>query len=470
MPNPLTRLFRRGTEATPEQLVATGALGQYGTDPIDGDVGYTQIGANARGIPIWTLRKARAYSIAAYRTNPMARSIVDTYSSFVAGDSGITYQCSNDLVREVVNEWWHDPRNNIGGRQIDLFRDHMLMGETVLEMLVASSGRVRMSMIDSNRVSAVELVDGNPFWPGWVHIDQAGERLSIVQVDDTTGLRSGQVQFFTSWKTLITDRRGEPFLMPILDALDAFDQVQSNLIDRTALARYLVWDVTVKGDQKVVDDFIAHRGGTHVPRSGSVEVHNEGVSWDAKTAQTGSFEDTNTLASILTNVAGGAGLARTWLADPSGANRATSMSMAEPVRRRVGGVQNLWLGHMTELARFVVDQAVAVGRLPAEVPSTEANGVLGTMIPSAQTVRVTGPEIAAADAQVTAAVLVNLATSLTSMVAGGILSNEAAAIAAQKGWEQFVGSPFRADLALDPNAADDIAAEIESAALLRRIA
>jgi hypothetical protein len=78
-----------------------------------------------------------------------------------------------------------------------------------------------------------------------------------VQINDDTGLREGQAMFWAPWRTLDTDVRGMPFLTPVLDWLDSYDTVLSNLIDRTALARYMVWDVTVAGGQDKVDEFVA---------------------------------------------------------------------------------------------------------------------------------------------------------------------------------------------------------------------
>jgi hypothetical protein len=79
---------------------------------------------------------------------------------------------------------------------------------------------------------------------------EAGRQLSVVEVNDFTGLREGKAMFWASFKTLDTDVRGYSFLGPILDQLDSYDTVLSNLVDRTALARYMVWDVTVQGGQE----------------------------------------------------------------------------------------------------------------------------------------------------------------------------------------------------------------------------
>lgn len=429
-----------------------------------------RVGAGQREVPGWTLERARTFSVAAYRSNPMARAIIDTYQAFAVGDSGVSVQVTNPQVRAVVDEFWTDPRNALAMQQGPMLRDLMLMGEQCHEMLVgARSGVVRFCPLDTTKVSHVANHHGNPLWPGTLTIGPAAAAVtkSVVAVDDRTGLRAGEVQWWTPWKTLLTDTRSMPFLAPILDWLDSYDTVLSNLIDRTALARYLVWDVTVNGDQADVDQFVEARGGTQVPMSGSVEVHNENVKWEAKTAPTGAEEDSIAAKGILTLIAGGAGLSKTWLADPEDANRATSLTMAEPVRRRVGGLQQVWLGYQTELVRFAVDQAVAASRIPKTVEATDPRTGQTYEIPAAQCVSVTGPEIAAADAQIGAQVLLNLATGLEKLVQAQILTPEAAAVAARKGWEDYVGTPWQADLGGPAANPDDLAEEIDSAARAR---
>jgi len=460
----------RATEATPEQLVATGALlGTGVTDPVDGDRGWKPAGTAGREVPYWTQEKARAYSVAAYRSNPMARAIIDTYTSFCVGDSGVSLQATNPQVREVADGFWTDPRNQLGPLQELLLRDQLLMGETLLELMVgAMSGVTRYAPVDPSWITNVTLVGGNPLWVDRVEFRWGGALgedcdFRVAYVDDDTGRRAGEAMFWTPFKALVTDRRGMPFLTPILDWLDSYDTVLSNLIDRTALARYLVWDVTVQGDQTKVDEFLARRGGNAIPPSGSVEVHNDAVTWKPQQAQTGAVEDSVAGQSVLTSIAGGAGLAKHWLAEPEQTNRATGFTMAEPVRRRVGGVQKLWLGYQTELVRYAIDQAVTAKRLPATVEAVDAKTGQTFQVPAAQTVLATGPEIAAADAQITAQVLLNLSTGLEKLVEIGALSREAARAAARKAWEDYVGVPYSADLDTPDADQGDVATAVDNA-------
>ncbi|MCW2768463.1 MAG: hypothetical protein JWO11_4422 [Nocardioides sp.] len=464
----------RQTEAIADQIIATGgALGAYGRDPVDGDVGYRRLGAGNREVPYWTQEKARTYSVTAYRSNPMATAIIDTYTAFCVGDSGVSWQATNPEVGDVVREFWDDPANRLGSIQELSLRSQLLLGEKLYELMVAPLSQVvRFAPIDPTHIKGIGCRSGNPLWPDMVTLlgtDDTGDdrKWSLVQVDDSTGLRDGQAMFWAPWRTLDTDVRGMPFLTSILDWLDSYDTVLSNLIDRTALARYMVWDVEVKGGQGEVDDFVAARGGLHVPPSGSVEVHNDSVTWKPQTVSTGAMEDTVANRSVLTNIASGTGLAKTWLAEPEGANRATSQTMAEPVRRRVGSVQKVWLAQQTELVRFVVDRAVAARRLPERVEATDPRTGASTTIPASQAVIVTGPEIAASDSQLTAQVLLNLSTGLEKLVAIGALSKDAAATAARKAWEDYVGVPYVHELDTPTANPDDLATAVAEAARVR---
>jgi hypothetical protein len=137
--------------------------------------------------------------------------------------------------------------------------------------------------------------------------------------------------------------------------------------------------------------------------------------------------------------------------------------MAEPVRRRVGEIQKLWLGYQTELNAFVVDRAVAAGRLDRTVKATDPRTGEVYEIPASRSVSVRGPEIAAADAEITAQVLLNISTALSSMVTAKVLTPEAAKVAARKAWEDYMGVPYTASLDTPDANAGDVATAVDDA-------
>jgi len=464
---------RRVVEATPQQVaISGGGLGSYNPDPIDGDRNYRKAGSNfRRDVPPWTREKARDYAVTAYRMNPMARAIVDTITSFCVGDSGVAPVVTDPKVREVVEEFWNDPANRLGFIQEISLRSQLLVGEKLYELMVGEdTGVVRFMPIEPAAIKDVLCYRGNPLWPDKVLLPPRGDsdddsELLVARVRDESsgGLMDGNAMFWAPWRAVDTEYRGMPYIDSILDVLDSYDQVLSNLIDRTAIARYFVVDVEVEGGQEEVDEYIRARGGTHIPPSGSMEVHNSSVKFSPFNVPSGAAEDTQTNGAVLTSVASGSGLARHWLADPEDANRATSLTMAEPVRRRVGGVQRVWLAQMTELCRFAVDRAVAAKRLDPLVTVSDPRTGEEREMPASSTVVVTGPEIAAADSQLAAQVMLNLSTGLKQMVEFQIMSPEAARYAARKAWEDYMGVPYRAELDSPEANPDDVATAVDDA-------
>lgn len=454
---------RRAAEGIADSVAASGAVGGYGDED-----GYRYRGSaqGGRPVPNWTLERARMFSVHAYRVNPMARAIIDTVTAFAVGDTGVRLEVGDPAVRVYAERFWRDPRNRVADLAETLLRGHLLNGETALELLVGeTTGVTRFSYVNPAAICRVAPDRGNPLWPGSIHINHDGTETpyAIAWPDDFTGLRTGAVLWRADWRALPDDMRGFPYLGPDLDWLEAYDRTLWNLVDRTALARYFMWDVTVEGDDNDVKKFIADRTTMDAPRSGTIEVHNGRVKWDAKSPTTGAYEDRATSQQILTSIAAGAGLSKVWLAEPEDANRATSITMAEPVRRRVGSVQRLILDFLTELARYAVDQGVAARRIPGMVTTRDEAGH-DIEVPAAETVRVFGPEIAAADAQVNAGILLNLATGLAGLTAAGALSEEAARLAARKAWEDYMGVPYRADLDSPDTESDELADYVDDQA------
>src|SRR5262245_29590086 len=193
-------------------------LGAFGRDPIDGDFGYKRAGMGNREVPYWTRETARNYSVTAYRSNPMATAIIDTYTSFCVGDKGVTWQATNPEVATVVREFWDDPANRVGEIQDMSLRSQLLLGEKLYELLVADlSGVVRFAPIDPAHIKDVTCRFGNSLWPDRVILPgvEAGgdDRVwELARVDDETGLRAGRAMFWAPWRTLDTDVRGMPFL------------------------------------------------------------------------------------------------------------------------------------------------------------------------------------------------------------------------------------------------------------------
>jgi hypothetical protein len=196
-------------------------------------------------------------------------------------------------------------------RQDLMLRSHLLLGESLLEMLTGPmSGVVRLSPIEPGRIDEVQLRGGNAWWPIGVTLDKmaggdSGRQLSVVEVNDFTGLREGKAMF---WASVQDARHGRARVQ-----LPRADPGSARLLRHGAVEPDRPYGAGPlhgvgrhrQGDQGAVDKFVADRRGTHVPPSGSVEVHNDSVKWEPKTVSTGAFEDAAAAQNVLTQIAAG---------------------------------------------------------------------------------------------------------------------------------------------------------------------
>src|SRR3990172_4243854 len=103
-------------------------------------------------------------------------------------------------------------------------------------MVGKSGGAVRFCPIEPAAIKGLTHISGNPLWPDKLLLppnDKTGDQdaeLTIVRIDDDSGLREGDGIFWAPWRALDTDTRGLPYIHSILDWLDSYDQVLSNLI------------------------------------------------------------------------------------------------------------------------------------------------------------------------------------------------------------------------------------------------
>jgi hypothetical protein len=81
-------------------------------------------------VPPWTQEKARINSVASYRSNPMAKAIIDTYTAFCVGDSGVSLQVTNPQVAQSSTSSGR-PAQQPGRLQELWLRDQLLMGESL---------------------------------------------------------------------------------------------------------------------------------------------------------------------------------------------------------------------------------------------------------------------------------------------------------------------------------------------------
>jgi hypothetical protein len=400
--------------------------------PIDPDDNlYRTAGGGLRDLQGATLRRAQDLSIDLYRRNPLANRIIKIYTTFMAGD-GFTISCDNPDVQQTADDFWYAERNEMDLNHRRFARDWLLYGEGIHPVATDDTGNTTVGFIDPQRVDKITTSELNQLILEQVVLRRGNgdeEALDIIhrQTDpalDDLGLLTGET-FAWLHDRIGAATRGTPFLLPILDWLDAYDQTLWELLERIKAVRAFFWDVGVVGGETEVE--AAKRvWGTTAPRSGSVRFRTDAMEINATQPNIGAHEDVAAATYILRMIATGAGLAPHWLGDPEDANRSTAEQMDIPVLRSLQDTQAIWKAQTEELVRFAVDRKVAAGMLPAVVPVHDEQGnPTGERAPAGELVEVVTPQLTDDEIEAAATSLAAVAGAFTQLDMLDVIDREA---------------------------------------------
>lgn len=449
----------RAIEATPElrDLVAEAYSAPY--DP-DMNLSATQGGAmyfrgllqSSRDLPEYDHRRAvdLSYKLADY--NPIARRVANIMKSYVVG-SGVTWEVDEDAdnydrLHETIERFWDNPYNKMRLRLPDRVRALSITGEQCWSVAVDTKGQVKIGYIDPEAIETVILdpmnaeraaavilrvkgTDGQPLTLKCVACVEDPNargygRLMAAEPNepfvfpgkgtaggDLTGTYGGSC-FFWRVNAPSNASRGRPDILAAINWIDAYETILANDVDRTDYQTRFTWDVMLAGaDDKKVNERTKQIATKGPPKSGTVNVHNDSETWTAVTPDL-HMQDAQAGADlILSFIATGTDLPKTWLNGLMDANRATAAEMPEPTYMVLEERQTFVQDMLAEVLCFVLDQAEVAGTLPSR----------DALNPEPWPVAVTMPELVRKDIAPAASALQSVVTALTTALEGHIIDS-----------------------------------------------
>ncbi len=382
---------------------------------------FRNLGASYRDLQGTTLRRAQDISVDLYRSNPLANRIVKIYTTYMAGN-GFSISCDNPEVQLICDEFWEAERNQMPIKHRRFARDYMLYGEAPHPVATDDTGNTTIGYIDPRRIDHVEVNPLNTLLLERVVLTRgSGDEVKLEVVkretdpfEDDAGLYAGDI-FLWLHDRIGASTRGTPFLLPIIDWLDAYDQTLWELLERVKATRAFFWDVMVEGGKDEIAE-AQKLWGTTAPRSGSVRFHTSAMEVSAAQPNIGAEEDVGAARYLLRHIAVGAGLQPHWLGDPEDANRSTAQEMDKPVVRSLEDIQGVWKANMEAVLRYVVDRKVAADMLPRIVEKHNEQGEpTGEFFPASELVEVNVPQLTDDQMEAAAASLVQLANAFVQL-------------------------------------------------------
>lgn len=346
-------------------------------------------------------------SYLAWRTNPMAKRLIEMRVNFVLGN-GITLTSPDAGTMRILRDWWTNPYNNWPYQIHQRYRDLIIYGEWLQHPLVNRQGEVFIRDVQPDHIKAIEIEPGNHSQADQIILkrifnpesgeEKVDERVPIIRrrLDPKTlilGDYTGSVFYFGINRT--TDAtRGIGELFPLIDFIDLYDEVLFKRAEKIVAMGALWFDLEVTGmSEQELREYLAKETSIP-PKSGSVYAHNESFKLEVKSPQLHADDHVNDTRVLKSHIVSGDGWPGTYMDDPGTAGRAVGIEMAEPALKMIITQQNILREILKVEMDYVLAQARRAGGRENGSGFEPAEYTISFSRPSARDIQRTGPAMA----------------------------------------------------------------------------
>lgn len=347
-------------------------------------------------------------SYLAWRTNPMAKRLIEMRVNFVLG-SGITLSSPDVGTMKVLRDWWTNPYNNWPYNIHQRYRDLLIYGEWLQHPLVNSLGEVFIRDVQPDNIKAIEVELGNHSQAEFLILKKVvnpqtkEEKEELVvpiirrRLDPKTltlGQYTGSVFYFGINRT--TDAtRGIGELFPLIDYIDLYDEVLFRRAEKIVAMGSIYFDLKAEGlSEREMRDYLAKETSLP-PKPGGVYMHNESFELNLKTPDLHADDHAEDVRTIKSHIVAGDGWPGTFFDDPGSAGRAVGAEMAEPALRMIITQQDMLREILRIEMDYVLEQAQkASSRVNNGEPFVPGEYTISFSRPSSRDLTRIGPAMA----------------------------------------------------------------------------
>lgn len=388
--------------------------------------GYRKIGGreNLRDLEVVAQDSMLEMAYYLYDTSGLVKRFVRDTRNFCLGE-GFTYSVDNDddkgSAKAVLDLFCTDPMNAIDLRLPKRIEFLGLLGEQCWPVQVdPQSGRVWMSYIDPTSIDQVYVVKNFPEMTAAVKLKGSGGRTgeilpAVRQETDPRQREYGRLVgkvFYVPVNNPPNGPRGRSDLIHLFDFIENFEEGLFDEMDRARQIKNFIWDVTIQGaDQDKIREFM---NNTPAPKAGSVNAHNEQVTWKAETPDIKAGDSRELYDLMKSYMACVMNRPDSWFGSGGKVYSNEADSMNQPTFKDLADRQRLVKYTLEMVFQFVLDQAIIAGRLHDNLAAPLR-------------AKVEMPEMSAKDMTSVINSLVALASALASAEANSWITQESAA-------------------------------------------
>ncbi len=363
-----------------------------------------------------------------WESNLLANRLIELPVAYLLA-RGVRWTIADEKAQAALDRHWNDGLNAWGMKLPKRVRELALFGEQCYPVYRSeATGFTRLGYLDPSQIASVVTDPENAEQPIGIVTkkNRKGEsrryRVIVNVPEDAFAERTREIRttfntgdcFYFAVNDLAGKTRGRSDLLPQMDWLDAYDQFLFGELDRASFLRAWVWDVTMSG--ATPEEVTQRAKKVHAPRPGSVRVHNEAETWEAKAPALQAADAAAGARLFRNHMLGGATMPEHWYGGAEDVNRATGDSMIEPTEKVLEMRQAIVGEMLKSIGRYVV--RAAWGKLDTELGDDES-AILDSLA-------IQWPELTTKDTSKYATAIAQAATAVMALVAKGFLSRETA--------------------------------------------
>lgn len=300
--------------------------------------------------------------INAWRSNPIAKRIIEVTTEFVCGD-GFDYSAKNARVKSFLDDFWKHPINDMESQLTEWADEAWRSGDLFILFSLDDAGFPLVRAIPAEVIT--EIVTAPNDYRQELFYKKSNIDEEAWPAYDASG---GQTSFVLHFplNRAVGASFGESDLASVLYWITLH---RTWLEDRAALnfyRQYFSFVISKKFASKAEKDAFSKDVSAHLPKKpGSALVTDPDEVWGILNPQLASFEAGEDGLAIKRMIAAGVGMPMHWLAEPESSTRTTAEAAGTPAFKRLKRRQR----YLQLAILRVLEVAYQVYRLPANMPA-----------------------------------------------------------------------------------------------------
>ena len=296
-------------------------------------------------------------ALEAWRTNPLARRIVDLTSQYVIG-SGLAITSRDRAVAAFINEFWNHRLNRMPVRLYEMCDELTRTGNLFLLLSTDAAGMSFVRVIPTQNIDAITCKDNDieqplAFTP---KASLRADEQDYPAYDENRDDPARPVMLQYTVNRPCGAQWGEPDLAPLLKWLARYSNW---LEDRARLNRFrnaFLYVVSAKFASEVQRKARQQALNATPPQPGSILVTDENEQWSVISPRLEGRDASADGLALKKMIACGAGIPMHFLAEPESSTRTTAEAAGGPTYRRLTQRQEFFLWLLKDLLTVVCNR------------------------------------------------------------------------------------------------------------------